>query len=396
MKSSLLLKQAFVLGVIRAAREVGLAKIAVDTNDLQAAGMLGGGGLLAAMAPKRLLGLYSLYHGTPSAEMAAGIRREGLIPGKAVGAAQHAIEDAIARGNRHLVQGIRSDVSKHIYMSPSKRTAKGFSTLESAAPSAGIPDPKYTSLTEQSAAAVRAGDLKKARRLYARAEKIPDAYDRWVASAKDRTIKANVPFGEMHKFEVDPEFLATGHGRAAVRRAEALAPEFIVGGKGYRLRNILRKAVEDMPRYIKARTGRFAAGLGLLGGGGYLAAKGLKGLLSRKEAGLSKLAISLYAPPFANSFQAPEQRSQMNLGDLVGSGHAARSPFASSLLKASALESRTDPRPSPAGDFQQAPSAGSLDANNQPKPEGPLVTDGWITTGQTTKEPARNAPISLL
>jgi hypothetical protein len=81
----------------------------------------------------------------------------------------------------------------------------------------------------------------------------------------------------------------------------------------------------------------------------------------------------------------------MNLGDIVGSGHSARSPFASSLLKAGALESRVDPRP--AADIRQAPSATPA---SLPKPEGPLTTDGWITTGQTTKEPARNSPISLL
>ena len=110
-----------------------------------------------------------------------------------------------------------------------------------------------------------------------------------------------------------------------------------------------------------------------------------------KDAGFDKTAISLYTTPFANSFQAPEQHSQMNLGDIVGSGHSAWSPFASSLLKASALESRVDPRPS--GEFRQAPSAAPAAL---PKPEGPLTTDGWITTGQTTKEPARNSPISLL
>lgn len=56
-----------------------------------------------------------------------------------------------------------------------------------------------------------------------------------------------------------------------------------------------------------------------------------------EDAGLDKVAISLYAPPFAGSFQAPEQYSQMNLGDLVGSGHSAESPFVASLMKSSTL-----------------------------------------------------------
>lgn len=181
-------------------------------------------------AKHRIMGTKRMYHGTPSFDALESILREGL---------------RADRGGTGLSQldpdYIEESVGK-VHVSPSKYIANWFTSP----------------LTEE------AGEWRPNLSLF----------------QHPQTVSMDVPYHMFSEsFERDSDFWPDEPGRigrflnkhlVAARTTEDIAPEFIRESDARNTLSALRRTIGDLPTYVRRHPGRFALGVGTLGGAGAL------------------------------------------------------------------------------------------------------------------------------